>query len=677
MRKFAARVRMGRVRMGRVRMGRVRMGSGGRVGWREKSGRATMLAVRHFWSRGAIPGVAVMLILGVGLGVAWPSATAPDARRVPVHVRHVHTPVHTPADRTRTPAWLILAARHDPADTRACGALPQFPDGTAAQIMAGRLTIAPFKQVVIDPKRNGDIDWAMDPYDDPTWVLDFQTGTWIEALVEAYLTGGPHAAAYRERAKEILTGWMADVPLASQNPETLMCSAEAFPGQAWIHNQIPVALDYYAAHWQGAYNHGLSQDLELLRAGCAYPASEWGGQPLYWRQLARQQMIESFQPNQYGPAVDAQGATNEQSTGYENFNFGLWTEAEGDLAACHQAPLPATDSARIASMAMFLALATQPDGRLVQIGDTYAIGPRDRAGTPLEFAATRGAAGKAPAQRVGVYEAGYVFGRSGWGTPASSGTMSFYSLRFGPGTQIHGHADHMGLTYYARGRDLIVDSGHDGYANSAYRAYLLSPEAASTLVMPDVLFDASAATSLVAKDIGATAQFYEFTDTAFGGLIRDRSVYVSQAPDFVVVFDRASGGGVYQQLWHLDPGLTVRTVGAGYAVATAPGTELVIRQVALPGQVIPAGSTQVTRGQVDPYQGWVSRGQNQRTPAPVVSMTRYGSSASILTVIVPAAPGAAVSASAVPHGTGWYLLRLAIGQTSRTLLVSADGTITG
>src|SRR6185437_11576961 len=168
----------------------------------------------------------------------------------------------------------------------------------------------------------------------------------------------------------------------------------------------------------------------------------------------------------------------------------------------------------------------------------------------------KGAAGTPPGQRVAVYTAGYVFGRSGWGTMGSFVRMSFYSLRFGPGRLIHGHADHMGLTYYARGRDLIVTSGHDGYDNNAYRAYLLSPQAASTFVMPDVPFDASAATRLTADGIAAKAQFYEFADTAFGGHARDRSGYVSQAPDFVVVFDRAaSGAGVYQQLWHLDPGL--------------------------------------------------------------------------------------------------------------------------
>jgi len=477
------------------------------------------VAMRDIWSRNVVGGVALIVISAIsltlpGLGPArqaLASAALSPAAAVPAHEPEAST-----ASLARN------APRPDTADVRACGSLPRFAPDTAAQIMAGRLTISPFKAVTIDPGKNGGIDWFMNPYDDPTWVLDFQTGTWIEALVEGYLAGGKQAGAQRARAKAILAGWLADVPLASQNPQTLMCSAEAFPGQAWIHDRIPALLDYYAAHWQGAYNHGLSQDLELLRAGCAYPVNQWGGQPLTWRQTARDQMIASFEPNRYGAAVDAQGAADEQSTGYENFTFGLWTTAEADLAACHQSPLPSADRDRIAKMALFLALATQPDGRLAQIGDTYAIRPRDRPGTPLQFAATKGAAGTPPGQRVAVYTAGYVFGRSGWGTMGSFGKMSFYSLRFGPGRLIHGHADHMGLTYCARGRDLIVNSGHDGYDNNAYRAYLLSPEAASTFVMPDVPFDASAATRLTADGIAAKAQFYEFADTAFGGHARDR-----------------------------------------------------------------------------------------------------------------------------------------------------------
>ena len=566
------------------------------------------------------------------------------------------------------------SAAPSPADVKTCGGLPSFPAGTAGEIMAGRLTIAPFRAVTIDPHRDGNIDWAQDPYGDPTWVVDFQDGQWIEALVEAYLAGGPDAAAYRDRAKALLLGWLSQVPAVNQQPDTLICSAEAFPGQAWIHNRIPGLLDYQAAHWQGAYNHGLKQDLQLLTAGCAYPAGEWGGQPATWRRVARQQMIDSFEPNQYGPALDAQGVTNEQSTGYANFDMGLWDTAEADLAACGLS-LPGWITARIAQMPAFLAMATQPDGDLAQIGDTYVISPRSRPGTPLEYAATRGAAGTPPAQRVAVYQAGYVFGRSGW---SPFGDQSFYSLRFGPGTQIHGHADHMGLTYYARGRNLIVDAGHYGYANTPYRAYLLSPEAASDLVMPGVPFDSAAPARLIRQSIGADGQFFEFADTAFGGRPRYRSVYVDQGPldpDLVLVFDRASGAGRYQQLWHLDPGLTVTTVTRSYAVATAPGTELEIRQIPLPGQQIPAGSTQVVRGQVNPYQGWVSHTQLRMIPAPVVTMARSGPSAAILTLIAPAAPGTAITAAISQSSSGWYRLRVQIGGRQVSFLVSPGGDI--
>jgi Heparinase II/III-like protein len=625
------------------------------------SAAAIMAGMRLLGSRGVIGCAVAVLVLSALAGCTSGSS-----------VHHSAPSAHAPV-RIK-----VVKARHAKplsADARACGSMETFPAGTAAQIMTGSLTISPFRTAAIDPGRDGDIDWSTDPYDNPTWVLYFQWGEWIEALIQAYLKGGPHADAYRDRAEAILKTWIADVPIADKNPLTAICSAQAFPGQAWIHDQIPVLLDYYAANWQGAYNHGLSQDLELLQAGCAYPAREWGGKPLQWRDEARQQLIDSFEPNQYGPAVDSQGAVNEQATGYENFDLGLWTEAEDELASCGLS-LPGWITSRIAQIPTFLAMATMPDGRLVQIGDTYNITPRDRVGTPLQYAATEGKAGSAPKQRIAVYAAGYVFGRSAWGTSQTFGQQSFYSLRFGPGTQIHGHADHMGLTYYARGRNLIVNSGHYGYQQTAYRSYLLSPEAASVLVMPGVSFNPSAPTALISKRITAAGQFYEFYDTAFGGLPRYRSVYVSQDPDFILVFDRASGAGSYQQLWHLDPALSVRTVTSSSVIATAPGTQLEIRQVPLPGQVIPAGSTQVVRGQVNPYQGWVSRASTQMIAAPVVIMNQTGSSAAMLTLIAPTAPHAVVTAATSRGPGSTYRLRVDIAGRQLTFAVTASGDIT-
>jgi Heparinase II/III-like protein len=541
---------------------------------------------------------------------------------------------------------------------RACGGLPRFSPATADEIMAGRLTIAPFAAVTIDPNRDGDVNWELNPFGNPTWGQDFRSGSWIEDLVAAYLAGGPQAGAYQARAEQLAAGWLGALPASGRDPQTLVCIAQAFPGQSRINDQIPPTVDYYAAHWMGAWNHGLMQDIKLLRIGCGYPPGAFGGDALRWRQTAVAQLTEAFGPNPLGPAIDAQGAVNEQATLYANFIYGLWRTALPELTACGY-QLPGWITARIAKLPAFLGAATEPDGDLAQLGDSYVERP---ATSPPGNAL------------VAVYpQAGYVFGRSGW-TPAAS----FYSLRFGPGREIHGHNDHMGVTYYARGRDLIVDAGHDGYADTPYRSWLQSPEAASTLVLPGVPFSPGAATALVADRIGRYGQFYELYDTAFGGDPRYRSVYVSQRPDLMLVFDRATGGSaasVYSQLWHLVPGLDVTEIGSSYAVASAPGTELTLAQVALPGQVIASGSTQLARGQANPDQGWVSHQMLQRVPADVVTMTRTGPSAAIVTLLVPTAPSTPVAYSISGATAGPWTLRVTVGATATVYTITADGTI--
>lgn len=602
---------------------------------------------------------ACCLALAAGGCTGTPRAAVGGARRaaftVPTQPAGAGHAAASPAAAAVSPAASAGAASSPAA--RACGSLPKFDAAVAGEIMSGRVTFPPWPAVVVDPHRDGDVNWQLNPFRHPTWYSDFQSASWIEMLVSGYFAGGRDARAYLTRAKALTQSWLRGVPTADRYPGTLICLSEAFPGQPWIQDQIPPTVDHYAAHWMGAWNHGLQQDLELLKIGCSYPAGAFGGDALRWRQAAVRQMISAFGPNPLGPSIDAQGAVNEQATLYEDFVYNLWTtRGLPELAACGY-HLPGWVTTRIARMPAFLGYATQPDGNLAQIGDTYvehpAVSPRQ------------------PALDA-VYQAGYVFGRSGWGTGAS-----YYSLRFGPGRQVHGHDDHMGLTYYARGRNLIVDAGHTGYEVTPYRTYLRSPEAASTLVLPGTAFDEAAATTLVTDRISRGGQFYEFHDTAFGGHPRYRSVYVSQQPDLVLVFDRASGASSYEQLWHLDPALQVTSLTPAEAIASAPGTELELLQIPLPGQVIPPGSTAVVRGRVNPYQGWVSRQMLQRTPADVVTMTRTGPSAAMLTLLVPAAPGTAVATSISGPPAGPYQLDVAVGSSLSAFTITSGGNITG
>jgi len=546
--------------------------------------------------------------------------------------------------------WPATAGATSPA-ALACGRLPRFDASVADAIMAGQLTVmSPFPPVTVDPHRDGDINWKLNPFHDPTWALDFRQGAWIEQLVAGYLKGGPLADAYLKRATQITRSWLNAIPVSDREPLTLVCIAQAFGGQAWITGQIAPTVNWYAAHWQGAYNHGLTQDISLLRIGCAYPATAFGGAALSWRKTAVSQMVKSFKPNPYGPAIDGQGAVNEQATLYEDFVYNSWRRGLPLLRSCGYT-LPAWITARIAKLPDFLAYATQPDGNLVQIGDTYVERPAAR-----------------PAERslAVVYSAGYIFGRSGWGPGAS-----FYSLRFGTHREIHGHNDHMGLTYYARGMNLIVDAGHYGYAQTPYRNWLVSPEGASTFVMPNVGFNPASSTALIARH----QQFYEFYDTAFAGHPRYRSVFVSRRPSLVVVFDRAKGAGEYQQLWHLDPALAVTSVTSTHATATDGGTSLVLVRVILPGQAIQAQSVQVVRAQTHPWQGWVSPQLEERIPDDVVEVTTCGPTAAMLTVIVPVARGTTVTATATGPESGPYRLTVKIGRTVTRLTVTSGGKI--
>jgi hypothetical protein len=72
---------------------------------------------------------------------------------------------------------------------------------------------------------------------------------------------------------------------------------------------------------------------------------------------------------------------------------------------------------------------------------------------------------------VAIYRAGDVFGRDTWAPFLSS---SHYTLRDGPGRALHGHMDGGSLTLWARGRQVLVDSGHVGYEQTSYRARLVS-----------------------------------------------------------------------------------------------------------------------------------------------------------------------------------------------------------
>ncbi len=541
------------------------------------------------------------------------------------------------------------------------------------RLLEGRLVLPGGE---VDIGRSAPINWGMDPYRDGSWTKWFLSLKWVEALTQSYQRTGRQE--YLDRAVAIAVDFALVHPAgggpnppaawngmyAGQRATVYTCLDMLAPGNPVIRDAILRHGDWLArpANDPGDWNQGVDAAIGLLGAGCRTGEPNWTAQA-----LARFNRIISV-------SVDPEGAFNEQAPGYASYVHNRWGLAERKIAECGQ-PVPSEVAERRPLMRDFLAWSTQPDGRLVQLGDTYATAGRtDEPSLMLEYALTGGRHGAPPSERAKVFSAGYVFGRNTW-APFTSSTH--YSLRFGPGRRFHGHDDHTALTLHALGRPLLVDSGHYGYTAGAYRDYLRGPTGHNVLVMPGARFNAGAPTSLSRMTTGKGWRFFELADAAWDRRLRTRGVLVDEGLSLFAVYDRAHRAtpGSFQQLWHLAPGARVKVSGRSRATAVTQdgGAQLTLLQVPLPGQTVPPGSTGVVSGRTKPYQGWVSTESGKRTPAPVVVLARSGHATEQLTLLAPTKPGVAVNASAAPESDGSIRVDVSVGSAKRTLRVGRDG----
>jgi hypothetical protein len=528
---------------------------------------------------------------------------------------------------------------------------------------------------------SGNINWKLNPYNNPSWYMWFHSLRWLGQGIIAAGKGNTTALAH---VTAIVSDWVRDNPYSwkgnvgawestMHRTNVLICTRQAvlsglgvttLPTKyAWIDTALLNHARFLVYNWSGAWNHGTDESIALFGVGCTLSRSDY-------KKLAQDRLAASITT-----AIDAQGSTNEQSTGYAQFNYFLWGRAVDVLRACGADP-GTTITTRRTLLAKWLALATNSMGNLHQIGDSEVVRTSPVAGTPLEYAGTRGAAGTPPAQRVGVYGAGYVFGRSGWGQTSSFASEATYSIRYGPARQLHGHSDHMSLTYTARGRDIVIDSGHSGYKNDVWRAWLKSPSAHSSMTTP-MSADRLPATKLTRYALKSTSDFYEFADVPGTGINRVRAVLVVRNPDLVVTLDRGSAKTAqqFQTLWHLPSDQVAKVVSRTTAVAMRPGdtTRTILFQVPF-RQALPRGAILLKQGQTNPIQGWHYRTMTTRRSAPTLMFARSGYSASILSFVAPVR-----ATGSVTYRTRWsgttYVVDLTVAGVRTSIGITAGGSL--
>ncbi|MEU4700250.1 heparinase II/III family protein [Nonomuraea dietziae] len=478
--------------------------------------------------------------------------------------------------------------------------LPATP--TAAEVMKGEVAFLDLPPV----KVGQDVDWRTNPYKNRSWGMVFHSLRWMGRLVAEYENNGEER--YLARATEIAQDWVkdnprgrpaspyawAEHPIALRAP-ALVCLSRHVDAK-WLKDSLSeharVLGDDRLYEW--GHNHGIDQDIALLGIGCRLNDRRWQDHAI--RRLTKTVKLD----------IDSQGALMEQAPRYAIYVHDRLKVAMTNLKDCGR-KVPGDISARWSKLGGFIMHSTNPAGFMVPIGD----GGADH--EPSGF--------QNPSERVKVFKAGYVYGRTDWAKPESA----FYSIRFGPGTKYHGHEDHLGLTYYAQGRDVLVDAGFHSYEPTRYRYWTMSPEAHNVPTVVGARFRPRTATRLSRTAYDSGRQRYRLTDKAYG-VSRTRSVLVNHDEDVMAVLDGAGGGRKVRNIWRFDPSLKLVS-NSGGKVVLADG-KFKVSLVQLSG-CKPVGGQKVERGG---RLGWVSPSYMAKNPATTVVSP---ASASLLTVIVP------------------------------------------
>jgi hypothetical protein len=500
------------------------------------------------------------------------------------------------------------------------------PPGMADQLMANRYEFPPFPATRL-PAR---LTWAENPFHDANWQFQFHTLWWLLSLTQAWQSTG--RIAYLDRALELAHSWFVlnprtnppspwswDAHATALRSIVLTCIAQILPHPlGWLeqaltlHGQTLADPTFYVHHG----NHALNQDIGLLEIGCWQQRDDWVS-------LAARR-IDVLLPQ----SVDTQGVSNEGSVGYELYNWLRYGVARHELRRCGQTVI--SDFSRVNKMPDFLAYATRPDGMYETIGDTRLGQAVPIPGTIAQFAATQGAEGPMPPHTVSEYRAGYVFGRTGWGTDRAYADEAFFSLRFAGPRIIHGQADGSAVTLYGLGRELLVDPGYESYNGGKFRAYFKSQAAHNALLVDG--YQGSLSDVWTPTRSRITNDYFEGVVAlrTTSGLVDSRRVIFSKRLGFLIVEDRAEAPirTRFSQLWHLPLGAGVTIDGQTASTNFSRGNVLV-------QQLLGGAHFDVVQGSMNPIQGWLPTTWGSHAAAPVLEDVRNTTRVKLVTLLVP------------------------------------------
>lgn len=540
---------------------------------------------------------------------------------------------------------------------------------TARELLQSRYTLASFPTYTLP----ADPAWSENPAGDPNWEFNFHTLRFTDELWRAW--EATRDRRYLDRYEFVLHDWYRDNPRSSPPSRfswndhstawrgiVYACALRRLPGRTWVreaallHGRTLAEEGFYRRRG----NHALNQNIGLLELGCEMHRASW-------RHLAVRR-LETL----VAESVDAQGATNEQGLGYEWYNFARYSAAIDTLRACGM-PEPRSVTERIRRMPAFLAFAALPNAHWELVGDTVDGILKEITGTPAQFVASGGARGPRPSSFYAVFDAGFAFLRSGWGSERPLADETAVCVRFGPPRSLHGHNDAASVTLYANGDRVLLDPGMYHYAPGSWREWFRSGPAHNTIEVAGSPMPDAGTTDLVTQLHDPAFDFLSLRERKIPGVDHRRRVLYSRRLGVLLVEDdvRATSPRTVRQWWHLHPQARPSLTSDGFFTGRrgSPANAWVV-------QLDGGGAQRVVRGGTHPIQGWVSFDYGSRVAAPAVSVSKSGSRVRFFTMIVPSTTNARswTVRSFAARADGFDLV-LRVGTLTDRFVVSGSGAV--
>jgi len=475
-----------------------------------------------------------------------------------------------------------------------------------------------------------------------------------------------------------------------------------------IRKSLLVQATYALHHWSAVNNASFHEASGIFAAGCALGSSQLRSSGGKRMAIITKAMVE------------ADGSVREGSIWYARNTY-IWTQQEiARIRACG-ARVPAVLN-RSMQIPEFLAYGVRPDGRWEALGDSVpsrAAAPLASTSAGLSYAATQGTQGTSPKAVYRRFNAGFVFGRSGWGVERPFASETFYSIRTGPGpgVEYHAHNDQGAVTVYANGRQLLFDTGQYRYTHNAAASFVRSRQAHNMVTIPG-LRAGSAAPTIDRSLSTPEGDFTSLTDRSYRGQRLRRSIWYDRVGQFFVVMDDVATSKARWSYvnWNLGRDRTVTKyptsiivpkpipipTGTPTPVPVDPqqgdtptpdpsptvdhwagfvrGTVISTSGPGADASLISVGNTprvSVASGRRDSYRGWNSSKYGELVPSPSVHIALQGKSSRFVTVVIPRAVGVttkSVSARAKVTGSG-ALVHVTNGGAEYLLSLTSSGVV--